>query len=53
MFSRAANYELDVALPIISVSGVLRHVAVSTVTASTRFTPAAWTSLQPRAGAVA
>lgn len=52
MFSRAADYSPDVALPIASVSGVLRHMGVSNAVAETPFSPAAWTSLQPSRGLV-
>lgn len=51
-FSRAGDYSLQVALPIISAQGVRRHMGIGAAVLTTPFTPDAWDSLGPANGIV-
>jgi hypothetical protein len=49
-FSRDAGYQYSGGLPIVSVSGVLRHLGVDTCELVTPYTPDAYGGSRPAAG---
>lgn len=53
VFSRNSAYDESVPLPILSLSGVKRHVAVGRAVLTTSFTRERWDAMQPGSGIIA